>query len=118
MISVPDILPKLLIAAFFLVAGGFNIKSWVHLRNEVASKGVPAPSLLLALAIFTQIAGSFALFIPGLTAYGALALIAFTVIGTLLFHAFWRYSGHEQFIHRNFFLGNFAVVGGLLLLLG
>lgn len=118
MISVPDILPKLLIAAFFLVAGGFNIKSWAHLRNEVASKGVPAPSLLLALAIFTQIAGSLALFIPGLIAYGALALIAFTVIGTLLFHAFWRYSGHEQFIHRNFFLGNFAVVGGLLLLLG
>lgn len=114
----PELLPKTLIALYFLVAGGFNIKSWVHLRNEVTSKGVPLPAFSLALAIFTQIAGSLALFVPGLASFGALALIAFTVTGTLMFHAFWRYpAGHEQFIHRNFFLGNFAVVGGLLLLL-
>jgi uncharacterized membrane protein YphA (DoxX/SURF4 family) len=111
-----DLLPKILIATFFIVAGVFNIRSWPHLLNEVTRKGMPFPAL--ALAIFTQIAGSLALFVPGLTAYGAWALIAFTATGTLLFHPFWRHGGHDQFIHRNFFLGNFAVIGGLLLLLG
>jgi putative oxidoreductase len=118
MTAIPDFLPKLLIAAYFLVAGLFNIRSWTHLRGEVAGKGVPLPAISLGIAILAQFAGSLLLFIPGLTAYGALALIVFTVTGTFLFHAFWRYpAGHERFIHRNFFLGNFAVVGGLLLLM-
>lgn len=118
-LSVLDVLPKILIAAYFLIAGVYNIRSWAHLRNEVAGKGVPLPTIALALAIFTQVLGSLALFVPGLTQYGALALIAFTGAGTFLFfHAFWRYpAGHERFIHRNFFFGNFAVIGGLLLLL-
>jgi putative oxidoreductase len=113
-----ELLPKILIAAFFIVAGFFNIRSWSDLLRQITDMGVPFPTPALALAIFMQIAGSLALFIPGLTAYGAWALIAFTTTGTLLFHRFWRHSGHEQFLHRNFFLGNFAVVGGLLLLLG
>ncbi len=118
MLAMPDVLPKILFAAFYLVAGVYNIKSWGHLRKEVAGKSVPLPAIALAIAIFTQVSGSLALFVPGLTQYGALALIAFTGIGTLMFHAFWRYpAGHERFIHRNFFFGNFAVVGGLLLLL-
>lgn len=113
-----DLLPKILIAAFFIVAGFFNIRSWPELLKQVTDLGVPLPAPALALAIFVQITGSLALFVPGLAVYGAWALIAFTATGTLLFHPFWRHSGHEQFLHRNFFLGNFAVIGGLLLLLG
>lgn len=44
---------------------------------------------------------------------GALALFAFLIPVTLVFHSYWTYPAGEQVLQRILFMKNLAIMGGL-----
>lgn len=48
--------------------------------------------------------------------WAALALAAFTLAASFLFHPFWSVPADQQFMQQLLFMKNLAVTGGLLIL--
>jgi putative oxidoreductase len=53
-----------------------------------------------------------------LTRWSALALALFTLVASLVFHAFWSAPPEQQFVQQLLFMKNVAVAGGLLFVAG
>ena len=111
---------RLILGGFFLVAGIVNLVSPGSIRDHIDRMrdfGTPAPQAAFWCGIALQFLGA-ALVLSGVRAdIGALCLIAFTALATLIFHRFWQKTDPMQKrISRLFFMSNIAIVGGLLLL--
>ena len=111
---------KWLIVGFFVATGVSNLtKARIadHIERMRAF-GTPYPAAAFWAGIALQFTGCVLLIADRYPAFGVGCLIAFTVIASAIFHRFWQKSDPVQ---RNFsrlsFLGNVAILGGLLLLL-
>jgi len=49
-----------------------------------------------------------------LSRWAALALAAFTLIASLIFHAYWSLPADQQMAQQLMFIKNIAIIGGLL----
>jgi uncharacterized membrane protein YphA (DoxX/SURF4 family) len=115
-----DAAGRLLIVAYFLLAGATNLtpaRIKDHIDRMIAF-GTPLPTVAFWLGIALQFTGC-ALLVTGWHAeIGAWCLIVFTVVATAIFHRFWRM---QDPLRRNFsrlmLLNNTGLLGGLLLLL-
>jgi putative oxidoreductase len=113
------ILGRLLLAAIFLISPLVNlIPNFSATTTAMQSAGVTAPSILLALAIATLIAGSLAVIAGYQARWGALLLLIFLVPATYYFHAPWKAGNAaeagQQAIH---FLKNIGLMGAMLLIM-
>jgi len=111
---------SLLLAARFLLALMFILSGFGKLANAgataqfMASGGLPnMPSLALLVGLFEVLTG-IALIVGFKARWAALALAIFTVVATLMFHAYWSMPADQQYIQQLMFLKNLAVVGGML----
>ncbi len=104
-----------LVGLLFLVAGYTKIGGFDHVAGWMASMGLPAASVLLVPTIALEIVAGLMLIIGIKTRWAALALIAFTIPTTLIFHAFWSVDAAQFAEQQTAFLKNLAIVGGLLL---
>lgn len=105
---------RLLLSIIFLMSGVGKIAGWSMMAGMMATK-VPAPKVMLGLAIFAELAGGLSLLLGFLTRVGALGLFIFLIPTTLLFHNFWaapEAQHQEQMVN---FLKNLAIMGGLLM---
>ena len=84
--------------------------------TSIASKGLPLPEALTVLTIAVEVIGGIAIIIGWKTRWAALALFAFTVIITLLYHGFWTSPADQFRMQQTQFLKNLALCAGLLLL--
>jgi putative oxidoreductase len=50
------------------------------------------------------------------TPHPALVLAAFTLVATVIFHAFWAVPAEQAFMQQLMFFKNIGVIGGLLVL--
>ena len=109
-----------LIVGFFVVTGLSNLtKARIadHIERMRAF-GTPYPAAAFWAGIALQLAGCLLLIADRYPALGVGCLIAFTAIATAIFHRFWQKSDPVQRnLSRLSFLGNIAILGGLLLLL-
>lgn len=105
---------KWLLAAPFAVSGVTKLLGFEGTVAEVAGMGLPLPSLFAAGTVALQLLGSLAIVTGVLAGVGALALAGFTVVATLLAHAFWTHPAGQQFGQMMTFLEHAAIVGGLL----
>ena len=96
---------RVLLAVLFVVAGYGKIGGYDGTMGYMASQGVPG--MLLPLVIALEIGGGLLLIVGFQTRWVALALAAFTVAASLIFHI-----GDGQ---MTMFLKNMAITGGLLL---
>jgi len=115
-----DTAGRLLIVAFFLVAGAYNLQP-AKVRDHIerlGAFGVPLPAAALWFGLGLQFTGC-ALLITGWHAeIGALCLIVFTVVANALFHRFWNVADPaRRNALRISLLNGIAITGGLLLLL-
>lgn len=109
------VLARTLIALLFIITGVMKTTGFSSTTAMMADVGFPMPSLFLTLAIVTEIGGGLLLLAGIRLCYVALALAAFLVPATLIFHVPQigdPESGSEQLIHT---LKNLAIIGGLLL---
>jgi putative oxidoreductase len=112
--GIPLVIARVLLALMFVLSGISKLTGLEGTAGYIASVGLPAAQLLaLGAGVLEVVAG--ALLIVGFQArWAALALAAFTVIASVLFHNFWAMPQEQQFMQQLMFMKNLAVVGGLL----
>jgi uncharacterized membrane protein YphA (DoxX/SURF4 family) len=115
-----EIAGRLLVIAFFLIAGVSNLTP-ARIRDHIdrmAEFGVPLPAAAFWTGITLQFAGCAMLLADWHPAIGAGCLIVFTVVANAIFHRYWlaQDPGRRNII-RILLLDGVAILGGLLLLL-
>lgn len=111
---------RIIIGLFFLAAGASKIGGPAPAEQVVRmlEAGVPAPELMFALAAACETTAGLC-FILGLhVRLVSLLLFAFTVLVSILLHAFWTFTGEERTVQMIMFLKNIALSGGLLAFAG
>jgi uncharacterized membrane protein YphA (DoxX/SURF4 family) len=115
-----EIAGRLLIVAFFVVAGLYNL-SGRQVRDHIealAGFGVPFPAAAFWLGLALQFAGCVLLLADWHPEIGAWCLIVFTVVANALFHRFWTVEDPaRRNVRRLLLLNGIAILGGLMLML-
>ena len=115
-----DTAGRLLIVFCFLATGLCNLTR-ARIRDHIermAAFGTPAPAAVFWIGIALQFTGCALLLFDWHPEIGVYCLIVFTVVATAIFHRFWRMDPAKGNVSRIILLGNTAILGGLLLLLG
>jgi putative oxidoreductase len=105
---------RIQLALMFVVAGVGKIGGFDGTVGYIASKGLPLPVVLAAGTVALEIVAGVALIVGYRARWAALALAAFTLLATVIFHAYWAVPAEQQMVQRLMFLKNIAVTGGLL----
>ncbi len=115
-----EVFGRLLIVSLFVVAGLYNL-SPARVKDHIGRMqgfGVPLAGAAFWTGMAMDFAGCALVLADWHARIGVMLLIAFTVIAGGMFHRFWTV---EDPMRRNALrialLNNFAVIGGLLLLL-
>jgi putative oxidoreductase len=107
---------RILLALMFVLAGFSKIAGFAGTVGYMQSKGMPAAELLAGLTIVLEIGGGLALMFGFMTRWAALALAAFTLLASLIFHNFWAVPEAQKMVQNLMFMKNLSVIGGLLVL--
>ena len=108
---------RALVGVLFLASGINKIVGFAGVAGWMSASGIPAASLLLALAMLLEVGGGLALVTGVQARWAALGLALFTIPVTLIFHQFWAAQGAAEVQNQlNHFLKNVAIFGGLLAL--
>lgn len=105
---------RVLLALMFILSGPSKILSAQATAAYMASGGLPnSPALAVLVGMFELVAG-LALALGVRSRWAAFALAVFTLIASLIFHAFWAAPADQQFVQQLLFTKNIALVGALL----
>ncbi len=112
--GIPLVVARILLALMFVGAGFEKLTGLEGTAGYIASAGLPAAqALALGAGVLELVAGVF--LIVGFQArWAALALAAFTLLATVIFHNFWALPKDQQFMQQLMFMKNLAAIGGLL----
>jgi putative oxidoreductase len=83
-------------------------------KAEIAALGLPYPALLLPLTVACQICGGLMVLVGFWARLGALALLGFTVMATLLAHGTRGLTGEKRQQQAMTTFEHLAIVGGFL----
>jgi putative oxidoreductase len=111
-----SLLVRACLSTVFLWSGLTKLGDPKGSTAEVAALNLPAPRLFLALTILTQIGGGLMVLLGFWTRLGALALLGFTIVATMLAHRASGLSGAARQQQITTSLEHLAIVGGFLLL--
>jgi putative oxidoreductase len=114
--SVLNLLGRLAIAALFLPAGLNKLMGMEGVTGYFTSLGLPAAAILIWVVIAIEVLGGLALILGYQTRFVAIGLAVFTVLASIVGHAFWAAPADAAFIVQLLFFKNIAVTGGLLIL--
>ncbi|MPZ38613.1 MAG: DoxX family membrane protein [Rhizobiales bacterium] len=97
----------------------FVESGWGKLMNLPAfAKGLaPVPSVLGYIAAPVEFVGGVCILLGLATRYAALAILAFTIVATLMRHRYWEFTGAQYRAQSGQFWKNVSIMGGQLLLL-
>jgi putative oxidoreductase len=105
---------RVLLALMFLLAGIGKFAGLEGTAGYIASGGLPAPKVLAVATAAFEVAAAVLLIVGWQARWAALALAAFTLLATVLFHNYWAMPAEQQMVQQLMFMKNIAVVGGLL----
>jgi len=107
---------RLTLAALFLPAGFSKITGFSGTVGYIEAMGLPFATMAALVAILVEVLGGAALIAGLFTRASAIVLAVFTVVATVIFHAYWAVPAEQTFMQQLLFYKNIAVVGGLLIL--
>lgn len=102
------------IAALFLWAGYGKIVYMTANVGYMQAYGVPGADFLIWPAALVELVAGAMLVLGWKTRWAALALIAFTLPATFIFHAYWGVPADQVMNQQIHFMKNLAIVGALL----
>jgi putative oxidoreductase len=109
-----DVLGRIGLALLFIWSGYTKLAYMAANLAYMKAYGMPAAEVLIwPAALFELIAGAM-LALGWKARWAALALAAYTVIATLIFHAYWNVPADQVLDQQTHFMKNAAIVGGLL----
>ena len=114
--SILNLLGRIAIAALFLPAGLNKLMGMEGVTSYFASLGLPVVAVLVWIVIAIEVLGGVALILGYKTRLVAIGLAIFTVLASIVGHAFWAAPVDAAFIAQLLFFKNMAVTGGLLVL--
>jgi len=113
--STAALIGRILLAVLFVLAGFSKIGGFEGTAAYIASKGLPLSTALAAATIALELIGGVALAVGYKARWAALALAAFTLLASVIFHAYWAMPVDQQRVQQLMFMKNIAIVGGLLM---
>ena len=107
---------RIILGLYFLAAGTGKIFGPVALPQveHMTANGVPFAEVMFVLAGACETIAGICFIIGLHTRLVAILLALFTVLVSIVLHAFWKETGHDQFIQMMMFLKNIATAAGLL----
>lgn len=105
---------RILISLIFIIAGYHKIGGFEQVAGYMASQGLPAPKLLLALTILIEIGGGLMILTGFHARCAALVFFFWLIPVTLTFHAFWAASPDQATNQFNNFMKNVAIMGAMV----
>jgi putative oxidoreductase len=105
---------RALLALLFIPAGWGKIAGFAGTAGYIASKGIPMPEVMAAIAIAAELGLGLLLLIGWQARWAALGLAIFVAVITPIFHGYWAMPEAQQMMQKQAFFKNLAVVGGLL----
>jgi putative oxidoreductase len=129
-------LSRILLSLVFIFTGYAKVFGWgpadkpiINLdmwKQRVASLKIPGTNdalpnadLLAQIVAYGELVGGILLFIGILSRVSAFGLFVFTIIASVLGHAFWTIAdAGPAFLQLQQFLKNMGIAGGLLLIVG
>ena len=112
------VLGRFVLGAFFAYGGFTHFLALDPITQAMADRGVPQPRLVLIAGSLFQIVFGLLLAFGIAVPVSAIALIAFTVVASLMLVDFWNKQEPARMALRNVFLSNLAIIGGLLIAAG
>jgi putative oxidoreductase len=107
---------RIALAVIFVMSGLTKFMDLSATAGAVASKGLPMPMVMAALAAAAELGGGLLIVIGWQTRLVALGLVVFTLITTYLFHPFWAMEGAAREGNMIHALKNLSIMGGFLML--
>ena len=109
-----DLFTRLCLSFVFLWSGISKALHPIVAKAEVAALGLPDAGLFLWLTVACQIAGGLMVLLGFWARMGALALLGFTVIATLMAHGTRGLTGDKRQQQETTAFEHLAIVGGFL----
>jgi len=109
-----NILARALVAAIFLFSGLGKLIGFNETVAMAASEGLPLPTVSIAAAALIEIGAGLALLVGWQVRWASLALIAFLIPATLVFHAAHIGDPSQSRMQTVEVMKNMAIIGGLL----
>src|SRR5262249_8273136 len=114
LIDYGDLLARFCLSFVFLWSGVSKALHPAAGQAEVASLGLPAAGLFLWLTVACQIVGGLMVLLGFWARLGALALLGFTAIATLLAHGTRGLTGEKRMQQQTTAFEHLAIAGGFL----
>lgn len=103
-------------AISFIIAAISNVVYYPKKIQVITNRGLLYPAFVFWFGFAMQIIGSLAILLDIYLFYGALILILFTLLASLIFHDFWNEQGDSYRLKMQGLVSNISVLAGLILL--
>jgi len=104
---------------FYLSCAADILGNWHGVATDLTARHVPIPPLVLLVALVLILLGSISLLFGYHTRHGAMLLFGMTMVAAVTMHDYWHYAdGAARAREFGIFARDFAICGGLLLLVG
>jgi putative oxidoreductase len=106
---------RVLLALIFVTSGFSKLTGIAGTAGYIASVGLPAASALAVGAGVLEVVAGLLLVVGFQARWAALALGVFTLLASVLFHAYWSAPADQQFMQQLMFMKNLAIAGGMFI---
>jgi putative oxidoreductase len=109
---------RLMVGGFYLYYGLNNLVDYAGMTGYAAFKGVPMPSIAVAIGAVLLVIGSISLLVGYRPVLGISALILFLLPVTMMMHNFWTIADPQMHvIEQGMWMRNMALAGAALVFL-
>ena len=116
---ISPLIGRWVIAYFFLSEAWARMAAFDATASVLRAHAVPAAPVLLIVALAVMVLGGLSLVFGMQTRHGAMLLFAFTIVTSVLLHAYWTISVPDaRAADYEIFIRNMAIAGALLLIVG
>ena len=107
---------RILLAVMFVISGWGKVMGFSGTAGYIASRGLPMPEVLTAIAILFELGGGLAIVLGWKARWAAAALAFFLIVITPIFHNFWDATPDMKMSQLINFQKNISILGAMLLL--
>lgn len=105
---------RILLALIFIFAGFGKITGFGGTVGYIEAYGLPMAQVAAIIAIVVELGGGIMIAVGWKARWAAAALFIFTLIASVVFHAFWAVEASQVQLQNIMFMKNLAIMGGLL----
>lgn len=109
------LLVRCIIGFCFIFAGICNLYYFDKKVKVIEGRRLPYPKIIFWIGFIMQCLGAICLIFNIYLFYGALLLIVFTLLASLIFHDFWNAEGDSYRLKMQGLVSNLNITAGLIL---